>query len=256
MDLSLILFIIIFTFLGSVVSLLGSFILLSRKLWQSELSTHLLAFAAGVLIATAFLDLLPEALHESDNNPNIFLAALLGIVLFFFLERVFISFHPHGDVEIDEIKDKSVINLVLLGDGLHNFIDGFVIAGGFFVSVEVGIITALAVAAHEIPQEISDFTILMRSGLKTSKALLMNALSGLTALIGAVLAMVFVETVELYLGLILGFTSGMFIYIAAVNLIPELQHTYLKDRSWHQSIYFVLGVLVVYLTVLFLHFEP
>lgn len=255
MEINTVFNILLFTFIGSVLSLLGSFILLSKKIWQGETPTHLLAFAAGVLIATSFLDLLPEALHESGDDPNIFLAALVGIVVFFFLERILINFHPHEESSGDEVKQQSLVGLVLLGDGLHNFIDGFVIAGSFFVSTELGIITALAVAAHEIPQEISDFTILLRSGMKASRAIWFNILSGLTAMVGAVLAIFVAAAIEPFLGLVLAFTGGMFIYIAAANLIPELQHIYLKERSWHQAAFFLLGIIAVYLTILFLHFE-
>lgn len=255
MDLQTVSYIIVFTFIGSILSLLGGFLLLSKKIWRGETPVHLLAFAAGVLIATSFLDLLPEALHESGDDPNIFIAALLGLVVFFFLERILISFHPHEKVDEEEAKQKSLISLVLLGDGVHNFIDGFVIAGSFFVSTELGILTALAVAAHEIPQEISDFTILLRSGMKASKAIGFNILSGLTALIGAILAIFLAEFIEPYLGLVLAFTAGMFIYISCVNLLPELQHIYIKDRRSHQATYFLIGVIAVFLTIQLLHFE-
>lgn len=248
-------YIFAFTFIGSILSLFGGLILLKRKVWEGETGVHMLAFAAGVLIATSFLDLLPEALHESGDDVNIFLAAMLGLVVFFFLERVLISFHPHEKEQLEQAKQQSLVSLILLGDGLHNFIDGFVIAGSFLVSTELGIITALAVAAHEIPQEISDFTILLRSGMKASKAIWFNILSGLTALIGAVMAIFLADFIEPYLGLVLAFTSGMFIYIATVNLIPELQHTYLKERKWHQTAFFLIGIIAVYLTIQFLHFE-
>jgi len=254
MNLETIVLIIIFTFIGSILSLLGSFVLLSKKVWRGETPTHLLAFAAGVLIATAFLDLLPEALHESGDDPNIFLAALSGLIGFFLLERILINFHPHEPEKTEETAQKSLISLVLLGDGLHNFADGFVIAGSFFVSVELGIITALAVAAHEIPQEISDFTILLKNGLSPKKAVFLNIVSGLTALVGAVLAILVAEVIEPFIGLVLAFTAGMFIYLAAANLIPELQHTFLKDRKWHQVAFLLAGVVAVKFAINLLHF--
>lgn len=242
-------YIFIFTFIGSIASLIGGFILLKRNLWEGENSVHLLAFAAGVLLATAFLDLFPEALEESLENPDIFVFGLLGVVVFFFLERLFVSFHPHDNTDIEGSRRKSVVSLVLFGDGFHNFIDGFVIAGSFLVSTPMGVVTALAVAAHEIPQEISDFTILLRSGLGAKKAIIYNILSGLTALAGAVIAILITDSIEPYLGLILAFTGGMFIYIAASDIIPELQHMYLKERKWHQATFFVVGILAVYITI-------
>ncbi len=246
-------YIFIFTFIGSIVSLLGGLILLKRNLWEGENSVHLLAFAAGVLLATAFLDLFPEALEASSDNPDIFIFGLLGIVVFFFLERLFVNFHPHDTEDSEGSRRKSVINLILFGDAFHNFIDGFVIAGSFLVSIQLGIVTALAVAAHEIPQEISDFTILLRNGLGAKKAIIYNILSGLTALAGALIAIFLSSVIEPYLGLVLAFTAGMFIYIAASSIIPELQHIYLKERNWHQAILFVVGILVVYLTTQLLH---
>lgn len=248
-------YIFVFTFIGSILSLVGGFVLLSKKIWRGETTVHLLAFAAGVMIATSFLDLLPEALKESASDPNIFLAALIGLVVFFFLERALISFHPHEKDNLEEAKQESLVKLVLFGDGVHNFIDGFVIASSFFVSIELGIVTAIAVAAHEIPQEISDFTILLRSGMKASKAIVFNILSGLTALIGSVMAIFLAKVIEPYLGLVLAFTAGMFLYIAAAGLLPELQHLYLKDRKWHQAIFFLIGIVTVFITIKFLHLE-
>ncbi|HEY4695146.1 MAG TPA: ZIP family metal transporter [Candidatus Nanoarchaeia archaeon] len=248
-------YVFVFTFIGSILSLLGGLILLRKRLWEGEHGVHLLAFAAGVLLATAFLDLLPESLHESNDDPNIFLAGLAGIVLFFFLERFIINFHPHDHENHHEVEKQSLVSLILLGDGFHNFIDGFAIATSFLVSVPLGITTALAVAAHEIPQEISDFTILLRSNLGTAKAIWFNILSGLTAMVGAALALFFAEALETYLGLILAFTAGMFIYIAATNIIPELNHVYLKERKWHQMVFFVAGLVIMYFAIQYLHFE-
>lgn len=255
MNLETFLYVMVFTFIGSIASLAGGFILLKKKLWEGENSVHLLAFAAGVLLATAFLDLFPEALKESANDPNIFIAALVGLVVFFFLERLFVSFHPHvtKEEEIDGSRRKSIVSLILFGDGFHNFIDGFVIATSFLVSIPLGIITAFAVAAHEIPQEISDFTILLRSNLGARKAILFNILSGLTAIAGALIALFTADLIKPYLGLVLAFTAGMFIYIAACDIIPELQHIYLKERNWHQAIFFVIGILAVFLTIQILH---
>lgn len=255
MNLEIFTYVMVFTFIGSLASLAGGLILLKQKLWEGENSVHLLAFSAGVLLATAFLDLFPEALAESIDDPNIFVAALLGLVVFFFLERLFVSFHPHDtkEVDLDKSRRKSLVNLILFGDSFHNFIDGFVIATSFLVSIPLGITTAFAVAAHEIPQEISDFSVLLRSDLGAKKAIIFNIFSGLTAIVGAVIALFLSTTIEPYLGLILAFTAGMFIYIAACNIIPELQHIYLKERNWHQAIFFVIGIFAVFLTIQLLH---
>lgn len=255
MSIETIIYVLVFTFIGSIVSLAGGFILLKKNLWQGENSTHLLSFAAGVLLATAFLDLLPESLAEAFVKDSIFLACLIGLVTFFFLERLFVSFHPHedGEEKLEGSRRKSVVSLVLFGDGFHNFIDGFAIASSFLVSVPLGITTALAVAAHEIPQEISDFVILLRSDIGVKKAVIYNVLSGLTAMVGALIALFISDIIEAYLGLILAFTAGMFIYIAASDIIPELQHLYLKDRKSHEAIFFIVGILAVFVTIKLLH---
>lgn len=254
MNLEIVLYILGFTFIGSILSLAGGFILLWKKIWEGENSVHLLAFAAGVLLATAFLDLLPEALEESNSSPDIFVATMLGLVTFFFLERILVSFHPHNDTSsLEGSRRKAVVNLILFGDGFHNFIDGFVIASSFLVSIPLGVVTSLAVAAHEIPQEISDFTILLKSDIGAKKAIIFNILSGLTAMLGAITTLFLADLLEPYLGLILAFTGGMFIYIAASDIIPELQHIYLKDRKWHQAAFFVIGIVTVFLTIKLLH---
>lgn len=253
MDLEIIFYVLFFTFVGSLLSLLGGALLLWRRVWEGENSVHLLAFAAGVLLATAFLDLLPESLHESGDNPEVFLAALGGIVVFFFLERFLIHFHPHSPENSSKISGKPIVSLILVGDGLHNFIDGFVIATSFLVSIPLGITTTIAVAAHEIPQEISDFTILLKNGVKPAQAIVFNIASGLAAIVGAILALVLTDVIASSLGFFLAFTAGMFVYIGGSSLIPELQHLYQKDRRWHQAVFFVVGILAVYLTIKLLH---
>ena len=255
MNFETIVYVLVFTFIGSIASLAGGLILLKRNLWQGENSIHLLSFAAGVLLATAFLDLLPESLKEATDGANIFLACLVGFVTFFFLERFIVSFHPHEeDAERMEVsRQKSLVSLVLFGDGFHNFIDGFAIASSFLVSIPLGITTSLAVAAHEIPQEISDFVILLKSGMGVKKAILYNVLSSLTAIAGALITLFISGLIEAYLGLIIAFTAGMFIYIAGSNIIPELQHIYLKDRKSHQAVFFVVGILAVLLITQILH---
>src|SRR3990170_5825459 len=175
-------YIIVFTLIGSILSLFGSlFLLLKQKITQ-DFSQKLISFAAGALIATAFLDLLPEASELKDGSA-IFLFALLGFVSFFFAEkyiRLFHYHHGHGE--------KPSTFLVLIGDGVHNFVDGVKIAVAFLASIPLGITTTIAVAAHEIPQEIADMGVLLANGLSKTKALFYNFLSALTALTGAILA--------------------------------------------------------------------
>lgn len=155
---SVLVYILLFTFLGSIVSLIGGIVLLAKEKLAIRISHFLSSFAAGALLATAFFDLLPEALEDAGEI-NIFLWTLIGMLTFFLLERSIHWFHHH-DIHPEE-KAKPVNILIILGDAVHNFIDGMVIAATFLVDIRLGIITALAVGAHEIPQEIGDFGILL-----------------------------------------------------------------------------------------------
>ena len=161
--------IVVLTSVGSVLSLLGGFVLLIGKTRDESFVLKLTSFAAGVLLATAFLDLFPEALESSlkRGGGDIFLPALGGIILFFLLERTLFWFHHHHAAH----GIKPTIWMVTLGDGVHNFIDGVAIAATFLINPTIGLTTALAVAAHEIPQEIADFSILLSRGLSKKQAI-------------------------------------------------------------------------------------
>jgi len=249
--------IILFTFLGSVVSLVGGIILLYKQKFTLKISHLLVSFAAGTLLGTAFFDLLPEALKAFDSGPthksgNIFLWVLVGILSFFLFERFIHWFHYHGDEETGQAKGEPAIPLIIFGDSLHNFIDGVVIAGTFLVSVPLGIITALAVGAHEIPQEIGDFAILLDKGLSAKKVLIFNIASALTAMVGAILMFVLREKIAGFLPVFLSLTAGFFIYIASSDLIPEIHHEKRKGFALYETILLLLGVLVVMMLVSFL----
>jgi zinc and cadmium transporter len=179
----------------------------------------LLSFAAGVLLATAFLDLLPEAIELAHGDGNIFIAALAAMIVFFFLERVLHGFHEH-----EEMHTRPSRYLVLLGDGLHNFIDGVVIAASFAASPELGIATTVAVTVHEVPKEIADFSILMSGGFDFRTALLLNFATGLMALLGPVVFFTLEGAVTHHLAWFMTGAAGMFIYVAGTDLIPQLHH--------------------------------
>lgn len=232
-------YILVFTMLGSVASLLGSFFILVKKRPTESFSAKLVNFAAGVLIAVAFLELLPEALKMSGGN-NIFLPALTGFIGFFFAERFIQLFHHHhGHGE-----SPSTL-LVIIGDGVHNFIDGVAISASFLTNTGLGITTSLAVAAHEIPQEIADMAILISNRLSPKKALIYNFASALTALAGALLAFAFAEVVSEFNYIFLSITAGFFIYICASDLIPQLHEKYLEDKKFNQILIFLLGIFSV-----------
>lgn len=236
-------YIIIFTFIGSILSLFGGSLLLLKKQISESFACYLIAFAAGALIGVAFLDLFPEAVNEA-GEADVFLPALVGFVTFFFAERVIRIFHHHRHSSEESAKPSTF--LVIFGDGVHNFVDGVVITTGFLTAIPVGIITSLAVAAHEIPQEIADMGVLLANGLSKPKALVFNFLSALTALAGALIAFFFASFIEQYLYIFLALAAGHFLYIAASDLIPELHETHTEERKIPLALIFVLGIAAVF----------
>ncbi len=232
--------IILFTFLGSIVSLFGTLFFLVKKPVAEIFSDQLISFAAGTLIATAFLDLLPEA-KDAAGGENVFMPVFIGFIIFFLAERFIQLFHHHHTHN-----NNPSTYLVLIGDGVHNFIDGVSITASFLASPALGITTSLAVAAHEIPQEIADMTILLANGLPKSKAIFYNLLSALTSLAGALIAFYFATVVEKYLYIFLGATAGFFIYISASDLIPELHDKYLRDKKFSHTFFFLFGIIAVF----------
>lgn len=226
----------------SLLSLLGAlFLVLRRKIFE-ELITYTLAFSSGVLLATAFLDIIPESTHTIPTLA--YYLILVGIVCFFAIEK-FMHWHHH--VEGDHMEsEKAVAYLSLVGDSIHNFIDGVIIAASFIISIPLGITTTLAVIAHEIPHELSDFTILIYGGFPNRKALFYNFLSALTAVLGTVVMfLVSTEIGNSVATYMLPFAAGNFIYIAASDLIPELHKKRKLGTSVGQIIILLLGILVI-----------
>lgn len=225
----------------SSVSLVGGILLFWRNIFNEKHTVYYVSFAAGVMLTTALIDLLPEAL-ESGVEDHLFVALLLGVVVFFFMERSLIWFHHHDDTH----QSKPSSFLILFGDGFHNAFDGIAIAAAFLTNPAVGIATTIAIAAHEIPQEIADFSVLVHGGMKKKTALLLNFLSAFTALAGALLGYFFLHALEEYLPIFLAFSAGMFIYIACSDLIPDLHQDFKKQKAWSQSIPFIVGIVIAY----------
>lgn len=236
-------YIIVFTFLGSIVSLIGGIILLGWEKLAVRIAPFLAAFAAGTLLATAFLDLLPEAEEAASGRVDIFFWTLVGFVFFFLLERSIHWFHHHD--EEPEQHTNPTVTLIQLGDSLHNFIDGVAIAAAFMLDINVGIVTAIAVGAHEIPHEIGDFGVMLKAGLSRSKALWYNVLSACTAFAGALLTYYIGGGIEGILPIFLSITAGFFIYIAASDLIPEIYHKHQKKFAITLISVFLLGIVLV-----------
>lgn len=241
--------IIFYSLIGGVFSLTGGMLLLSSKKSAEVLASYATPFAAGALLAAVFLDLLKEGLEEAAAN-TLLIATLVGIILFFFAERFLHWFHHHHQ---HQGVDPS-IGLIILGDTLHNAMDGVAIAAAFLISVPTGIVTTIAVAAHEIPQEIGDFGLLLAKGMKKKQVIMANIGSALATTVMAVLVFALGSADELPLGVLLGLSAGFLLYVAMSDVIPTIHEHAPKKRlfDW-QPLLLVVGVLVVGFSVQVAH---
>jgi len=244
---------IIATVLVSAISLIG-ILIFSKNLKKSPWVKRLIGLAVGTLLGVVFLDLLPEAV-ESFNEPHTAsIVILISIVAFFIIEKTIHYHHCSCENEEHGHKKNHLIVNNLIGDGLHNFIDGTIIAGAFLVDPRLGIGTTIAVALHEIPQEVSDFSILVYAGLSRLRAVLYNALFGLTSVVGAILIFTIASTAERIVPFLLAIAAGNFIYLAMADLIPELHHEENPRRIWLQLLWVAIGIAIIYgVTTLFGH---
>jgi len=207
-------------------------------------------FAAGALLGAVFLDLLKEGLEMSDID-TVLVSVLGGIVGFFALERVTHWFHHHH--EEDNVSRKSPL-LIIIGDTLHNALDGVAIAASFLISVPTGIVTTIAVAAHEIPQEIGDFGVLLSKGLSKKRVLLANILSALATTVSAVLVFTLGDADKLPLGVLFGVSAGFLLYIALSDLIPTIHEKPSKKGKLDKQLLFLLaGIATVWVAVYISH---
>jgi zinc and cadmium transporter len=215
--------IIIFSLLGSVGAILGAaLVLLLPEKVRKVLVANLISYATGTLLGAVFLGLIPKAL-ETSSSPGILVWLLVGILFFFVMEKLILWRHchlPECDVHA------SAGPLLLIGDAFHNFTDGVIIAGAFLLSFPLGVATGLAVVAHEIPQELGDFAILLESGYSRGQALLYNTISALATLPGALLAYYFLAHMMQIVPYILLVGAASFLYIALVDLTPYLHRRF------------------------------
>ncbi len=263
---SLLLLIIIFTAIGGVLSVLAAavFLLLPDK-QRNRILPHGISFAIGALLTVAFWGLIPEAFAQVEKAQFQYLSAtvLAGILGFFVLEKLLIWRHchfgsceahgeeAHGDHEHSHAHShglkQSAGSLIILGDGIHNFVDGILIAAAFLTDVQLGIVSSLAVAAHEIPQEVGDFAILLHSGYSKRKALFYNVLASLTTVLGGVLAYFSLADLQHSLPYFLALAASSFIYIAVADLIPSLHKKTDMKTSLQQIALIAAGVLLILL---------
>lgn len=253
--------ILLFCLLGGVLSVLAAalFLVLPEGL-RSRLLPHTVSFAIGALLGAAFLGLLPHALESAGDNDfhAITGAVLAGLFVFFILEKLVLwrhCHHEHCDVHLpDESQHHPAAGtLILIGDSLHNFIDGILIAAAFLTDVHLGIVTSLAVAAHEIPQEVGDFAILLHSGFSTTRAFYFNLLSSLATVVGGVLAYYGFRQLEPLLPYALAIAASSFIYVAVADLIPGLHKRAEFSATVKQVLLIGSGVALIYFTHSTLH---
>ncbi len=269
---SLLTWIMLFSLLGGVLSVLAAsvFLLFPEQL-RTRLLPHFVSYAIGALLGAAFLALLPHALQAPGVKDFHVITGtvLLGVLGFFLLEKMVLWRHCHHDIcEVHAPEEAHAhghnhahqqrINhaagtLILVGDGIHNMVDGVLIAAAFMTDFHLGIVTSLAVAAHEIPQEVGDFAVLLHSGFSRSRALFYNILSSLTTLIGAGAAYYGLREAQAALPFILAIAASSFIYIAVADLIPGLHKRLEVHVTVQQILLIAAGVLTIYFAHSTLH---
>ena len=209
--------IVAFVLLGSLCSVgLAALVLVFKEKNLPLFTSYLIPYAIGTLLGAAFLGMIPHALLQLSSD-SVLLTVMAGIILFFLLEKIALWRHCHE--QPCNVHPRAG-ELILIGDSLHNFVDGIAIAVAFSESVSLGIATSLAVTAHEVPQEVGDFAILLENGYTRSRAFLFNALSSLAALPGALLAYYLLPVIEWLVPYLLSLSAASFIYIALADLVP------------------------------------
>jgi zinc and cadmium transporter len=258
----LIAWILIFTTLGGVLSALAaSLFLAASESVRTRVLPHLVSFATGALLSAALLGLLPHAIETAGpaNTHAVGLTLLIGLLIFFVLEKMVLWRHCHQEVceghiphSHDHADDHHAnraaasASLILIGDGFHNVLDGVLIAAAFMTDVHLGIVTALAVFTHEIPQEVGDLAILLHGGMSRLRALTLNLLTSLTSVIGGLFAWLALKQVTQILPYAIALAASSFLYIAVADLIPGLHRRVDVNSGVKQFVFIVLGVAVIY----------
>lgn len=245
--------IVLFTALGGVLSVIcaGVFLLLPDGP-RSRLLPHLVSFATGALLGAALLALMPEALEGADAH-GVGFALVTGIVVFFVLEKLVLWRHSHSSEYADhgahhahhEHREQASAVLVIIGDSIHNALDGVIIGAAFLTDTSLGVITALAVTAHEIPQEIGDFAVLLHSGMSRARALAFNLMSSLTSVIGGLIAYFALGSAQRVLPYAIAVAAASFIYVSMADLIPGLHRRVSARESVAQVVLICLGIATI-----------
>jgi zinc and cadmium transporter len=248
--------IILFTAAGGLLSALAaSMFLIAPESMRVRVLPHLVSFATGALLAAALLGLLPHAIESAGLAAahEIGFTLLCGLLVFFVLEKLVLWRHCHqdiceGHVPHDHDRDAASSKLILIGDSFHNILDGVLIAAAFMTDVHLGIVTALAVTAHEIPQEVGDLAILLHSGMTRARALTLNMLTSVTSVLGGIAAYFLLADITRALPYALAIAASSFLYIAVADLIPGLHRRVDPGSGVRQLVFIVLGVTVIYVS--------
>jgi zinc and cadmium transporter len=236
-------YILLATFVVSLISFVGVICLALKENILNKILLILIGLSAGALMGGAFLHLLPEAVEKSSGL-DVYLFVLIGFILFFLIEKVLHWRHCHkGECDVHTFQ---YMNLV--GDSIHNFIDGMIMAASFVVSVPLGITTTIAISTHEIPQEIGDFGVLLYGGFSKRRAITLNFVVALTAVLGGIVGYFVSSLIDNIVLFILPFAAGGFIYIAATDLVPEIRKELDMKKYMATLVVFICGILIMWVT--------
>ena len=238
-------YIVVTTFSIALFAFIGIFTLALKDKLLEKILLILVSLSAGALMGGALLNLIPEAVEKAEGtNIDVFIVVLFGFILFFIIEKVLHWRHCHkGKCDVHTF---SYMNLI--GDSIHNFIDGLIISAGFIYSIGLGFSTFVAIAAHEIPQEIGDFGVLIYGGFEKKKAIVLNFMVALTVVFGGILGYFISKSVDSAVMFLLPFAAGGFIYIAATDLVPEIKKEMDMKKYMATLIVFILGILIMLVT--------
>jgi zinc and cadmium transporter len=243
---------------GAISALIASAFLLLPSARRDALVPHLVSFATGALLGAALLALVPHALESGVGAHGIGIALVAGIIIFFTLEKMVLWRHCHADAceahgPQEHHRAKASATLILWGDAFHNLLDGVLLAAAFLTDVHLGIVTAIAVFAHEIPQEVGDLAILLNSGMRRRRALVLNVVVSLTSVAGAVIAYFLLEQALGLLPYALAIAAASFLYIAVADLIPGLHRRVDARTSVQQVVLIAIGILLIAVSHEFAH---
>jgi len=234
--------ILILALIGSVAGLIGGVVFLLKKEWARALCKYAIPFAAGVLLSVSLLHLLPEAVHQVGEGA--YLIVLISLLASFFFEQYFVHLHHHEDRKHTLVK--ASIPLVIVGDTIHNFIDGVAIASAYLVDPYLGLIITLATFLHETPHEIGDFGVLTSAGWSRGKAFMANFFSALATFPGALLVFFFMQDGQEKIGILLAISAGIFLFLGASDFLPEVGEEERGVPAWKKFSLLVFGAAVMY----------